>query len=56
MKATPLIFGASIFHLVHVGSLKFLSLNDRNTENLYFELVDFPQEGSVLKFLPCLNF
>jgi inositol 1,4,5-triphosphate receptor type 3 len=56
MKATPLVFVSSQFHLVHVSSLKFLSLNDDNTESLFYELVDFPSQGSVLRFIPCLQF
>jgi inositol 1,4,5-triphosphate receptor type 3 len=56
MKGTPIIFNSSVFHLVHVPSLKFLTLNDENTENLFFSLVDFASEGSVLKFIPCLQF
>ena len=28
LKGQPLLFGSSVFHLVHVASLKFISLND----------------------------
>lgn len=56
LTGTPLIFGSSQFMLVHVTSLKILTLNDENPEDLRFQLKDFPEEGSVLKFTPCLNF
>jgi inositol 1,4,5-triphosphate receptor type 3 len=56
LTGTSLLFQSSQFHLVHVESLKFLCLNDKDPENLYFQLVDFPSEGTVLKFLPCLNY
>lgn len=55
-KGTPLIFGSSTFHLVHVASLKFLTINDDNIEDIRFELKSFPNEGSILKFIPCLQF
>ena len=50
LTGTPLIFGSSQFMLVHVTSLKFFTLNDDNQEDLKFQLKDFPEEGSVLKF------
>lgn len=56
LTGTDLIFGSSQFMLVHVTSLKFLTLNDDNPEDLKFSLSDFPDEGSILKFSPCLNF
>jgi hypothetical protein len=34
LNGTPLIFSSSLFHLVHVASLKFVSLNDTNLEDL----------------------
>ncbi|CAD8133483.1 unnamed protein product [Paramecium octaurelia] len=56
LTGVPLIFGSSTFMLVHVTSLKFLTLNDENPEDLHFQLKDFPEEGSIMKFTPCLNF
>ena len=56
LTGTPLVFSSSLFHLLHVASLKFLALNDSNLEDLQFELVDFPNENTVLRFNPCLNF
>jgi len=56
LSGTALIFGSSQFMMVHVTSLKFLTLNDENPEDLKFILKDFPEEGSILKFAPCLNF
>ncbi|CAD8076144.1 unnamed protein product [Paramecium sonneborni] len=56
LAGTPLVFSSSIFHLVHVSSLKFLSLDDQNLEALQFKLIDFPNNNTLLKFNPCLNF
>jgi inositol 1,4,5-triphosphate receptor type 3 len=36
LTGVPLIFGSSTFMLVHVTSLKFLTLNDENPEDLRF--------------------
>ncbi|CAK68868.1 unnamed protein product (macronuclear) [Paramecium tetraurelia] len=56
LAGTPLVFSSSIFHLVHVSSLKFLALDDQNLEALQFKLIDFPNSNTLLKFNPCLNF
>ncbi|CAK81773.1 unnamed protein product (macronuclear) [Paramecium tetraurelia] len=56
LAGTPLVFSSSIFHLVHVSSLKFLALDDQNLEALQFKLIDFPNNNTLLKFNPCLNF
>ena len=37
LKGTPVLFSTSTFHLVHMASLKFLSLNYKNTDNLMLE-------------------
>lgn len=34
LGGTPLLFSSSLFHLLHVASLKFVSLNDHNLEDL----------------------
>lgn len=56
LAGTPLVFSSSIFHLVHVSSLKFLALDDFNLEAIQFKLIDFPNDNTLLKFNPCLNF
>ncbi|CAD8153241.1 unnamed protein product [Paramecium pentaurelia] len=56
LAGTPLVFSSSIFHLVHVSSLKFLALDDNNLEAIQFKLIDFPNDNTLLKFNPCLNF
>jgi len=56
LAGTPLVFSSSTFHLVHMSSLKFLALDDENLEDLEFKLLDFPNDNTVLKFNPCLNF
>lgn len=56
LMGTPLVFSSSTFHLVHLPSMKFVALDDENLEGLQFKMVDFPNENTVLKFNPCLNF
>ncbi len=34
LKGTPVLFGTSVFQLVHLATMKYLSLNEDNKDNL----------------------
>lgn len=34
LKGTPVLFSTSVFQLVHVATMKYLSLDDSNKDNL----------------------
>jgi hypothetical protein len=55
MKGTPLCFNTSQFVLVHKTSMKYLSFDDSDADNLSFCLVDYPTENSFFKLAPCLK-
>jgi hypothetical protein len=40
--------------LLHVNTMKFLTINLQNPENIQVELVDEPTKFSFFKFFPCL--
>lgn len=56
LKGTEILFETSNFHLLHLASLKFLSIDDENPEQIKYKLDDFPSENCLFKFFPCLKF
>ena len=55
MKGTPLCFNTSQFVLVHKVSMKYLTLDDSDPDNLIYSLEDYPKEGSFFRLNPCLK-
>ncbi|EGR33561.1 MIR domain protein [Ichthyophthirius multifiliis] len=55
LNGTSVLFTSSSFHLVHVASIKFLSLTKDQSNNYIFTLEDFANQQTLFKFLPCLT-
>lgn len=55
LKGSPVNFETSHFQLVHMATMKYLTLNIDSTDNLFFELTDYPNEHSFFKFMPTLK-
>ncbi|KAL4447069.1 hypothetical protein ABPG74_013921 [Tetrahymena malaccensis] len=55
LNGTPVLFSTSSFHLIHLASMKFVSLTKDKSDSYIFTLTDYPNEKSLFKFLPCLS-